>query len=106
MDLMSVCYAFHLNMLSLSYTRIEYNGISMAWQGYGMTETTGIGARMVEVEETKRFSSVGKLAENMEAKIVDPVTGKALSPGQKGELWLRGPTIMKGKVFLPIVHVS
>lgn len=67
-------------------------------QGYGMTETAGIGARMVEVEETKRFSSVGKLAENMEAKIVDPVTGEALSPGQKGELWLRGPTIMKGYV--------
>ncbi|GMN56798.1 hypothetical protein TIFTF001_025902 [Ficus carica] len=54
-------------------------------QGYGMTETAGIGARMVEVEETKRFSSVGKLAENMEAKIVDPVTGEALSPGYVGD---------------------
>lgn len=32
----------------------------------------------------------------MEAKIVDPDTGEALRPGQKGELWLRGPSIMHG----------
>lgn len=34
----------------------------------------------------------------MEAKIVDPDTGEALRPGQKGELWLRGPSIMQGYV--------
>ncbi|KAI3994115.1 hypothetical protein MKX01_012372 [Papaver californicum] len=33
---------------------------------------------------------------NLEAKIVDPVRGEALSPGQQGELWLRGPIIMSG----------
>jgi 4-coumarate--CoA ligase len=51
---------------------------------------------MIGFDEAKRHGSVGRLAENMEAKIVDPVTGESLSPGQKGELWLRGPTIMKG----------
>lgn len=51
---------------------------------------------MIEPEECRRHGSVGRLAENMEAKIVDPVTGEALPPGQRGELWLRGPTIMKG----------
>ena len=51
---------------------------------------------MLGPDESKRHGSVGRLSENMEAKIVDPVTGEALSPGQKGELWLRGPTIMKG----------
>jgi long-subunit acyl-CoA synthetase (AMP-forming) len=65
-------------------------------QGYGLTESGGGAARMIGFDEAKQHGSVGRLAENMEAKIVDPVTGEALSPGQKGELWLRGPTIMKG----------
>jgi len=32
----------------------------------------------------------------MEAKIVNPNTGEAMSPGEQGELWVRGPPIMKG----------
>ncbi|GMY15065.1 4-coumarate--CoA ligase-like 9 [Fagus crenata] len=67
-------------------------------QGYGLTETGGGAARTVGPEESQRYGSVGRLAENMEAKIVDPATGEALPPGQKGELWLRGPTVMKGYV--------
>lgn len=55
---------------------------------------------MIGPDEAKRHGSVGRLAENMEAKIVDPVTGELLPPGQKGELWLRGPTIMKGDDFI------
>ncbi|KAK1569034.1 hypothetical protein Q3G72_031895 [Acer saccharum] len=39
-----------------------------------------------------------RLSALLEAKIVDPVTGEILSPGQRGELWLRGPTVMKGYV--------
>ncbi|KAG2319652.1 hypothetical protein Bca52824_012865 [Brassica carinata] len=29
-------------------------------------------------------------------RIVDPVTGKVLGPNRTGELWLKGPSIMKG----------
>lgn len=68
----------------------------LLWQGYGLTESAGSVTRMIDAEETKMYASVGRLAENMEAKIVDPVTGQALPPGKKGELWLRGPTIMRG----------
>ncbi|XVE54515.1 hypothetical protein DITRI_Ditri03aG0088200 [Diplodiscus trichospermus] len=67
-------------------------------QGYGLTETTGGATRMIGPEEAARYGSVGRLAENMVAKIVDPVTGEALPPGQRGELWLQGPTVMKGYV--------
>jgi len=67
-------------------------------QGYGLTETGGGATRMLEPEESKQLASVGRLAENMEAKIVDPVTGEALPPGHQGELWLRGPIVMKGYV--------
>ncbi|KAK4486137.1 hypothetical protein RD792_008805 [Penstemon davidsonii] len=65
-------------------------------QGYGMTETAGAATRTTGPEETKRYGSAGRLAENMEAKIVDPESGDALPPGKRGELWLRGPAIMKG----------
>ncbi|KAK2651069.1 hypothetical protein Ddye_018558 [Dipteronia dyeriana] len=64
--------------------------------GYGLTETTSIGA----VKICRQLGSVGglRLSALLEAKIVDPVTGETLSPGQRGELWLRGPTVMKGYV--------
>lgn len=61
-----------------------------------MTESCGAVAKTIGPDEVQRHASVGRLAENTEAKIVDTVTGKALPPGQHGELWLRGPAIMKG----------
>ncbi|CBI15627.3 unnamed protein product, partial [Vitis vinifera] len=67
-------------------------------QGYGLTESGGGAAGMADLDEAKRHGSVGRLMHDMEAKIVDPKTGEALPPGQQGELWLRGPTIMKGYV--------
>ncbi|KAJ4959892.1 hypothetical protein NE237_019802 [Protea cynaroides] len=65
-------------------------------QGYGLTESTGGAASMIGPDEAKRYGSVGRLAENLEAKIVDPATGEPMPPGQRGELWLRGPIIMRG----------
>lgn len=67
-------------------------------QGYGLTETCGGATRTLGPDEAGHHGSVGRIAENMEAKIVDPTTGDALPPGHRGELWLRGPTIMKGYV--------
>ena len=61
-----------------------------------MTESSGAAARTVGPEECSTAGSVGRLSENMEAKIVDPSSGEALPPGHKGELWIRGPGIMKG----------
>ncbi|CDP15004.1 unnamed protein product [Coffea canephora] len=66
--------------------------------GYGMTETGGAATRMIGTEEIKKHGSTGRLSEHTEAKIVDPDTKEALPPGQRGELWLRGPIIMKGYV--------
>ncbi|KAJ4712616.1 4-coumarate:CoA ligase-like protein [Melia azedarach] len=63
-------------------------------QGYGLTE----GGLAAETRDAEKLGSVGRLVELMEAKIVDSVSGEALPPGQKGELLLRGPSIMKGYV--------
>ncbi|GLT31344.1 hypothetical protein SLA2020_060860 [Shorea laevis] len=65
-------------------------------QGYGLTESTGIGASTNTVEESRSYGTVGRLSGSMEAKIVDPDTGKTLEVNLTGELWLRGPLIMKG----------
>ncbi|HEX6024437.1 MAG TPA: AMP-binding protein [Solirubrobacter sp.] len=42
--------------------------------------------------------SVGRLAPNVEAMIVDPDSGEPLGPDARGELWLRGPQLMAGYV--------
>lgn len=65
--------------------------------GYGLTESSGPVSFCIKTkEENTRYGTTGLLAANMEAKVVDTVTIKALPPNHKGELWLRGPTIMKG----------
>ncbi|CAD6219862.1 unnamed protein product [Miscanthus lutarioriparius] len=65
--------------------------------GYGSTEAGGI-SLMISREECARIGSAGRLSENAEVKIVDHVTGKALSVGQEGELLVRGPAVMTGYV--------
>ncbi|XP_022766546.1 4-coumarate--CoA ligase-like 5 [Durio zibethinus] len=65
-------------------------------QGYALTETTGFGASINSLEESRKCGAVGLLSPSLEAKIVDPVTGVAVKVNQTGELWLRGPSIMKG----------
>ncbi|EPS66338.1 acyl:coa ligase, partial [Genlisea aurea] len=66
------------------------------FQSYGMTESPG-GSRSMTKEETRRHDTVGKLWPFAEAKIISGENGKSsLPPGQPGELWLRGPTVMKG----------
>ncbi|KAG2301030.1 hypothetical protein Bca52824_029681 [Brassica carinata] len=75
----------------------KFPGVDIV-QGYGLTESSGPAAATFGPEETVRYGSVGRISENIEAKIVDPSTGEALPPGKNGELWLRGPVIMKGYV--------
>nr|CAB3491517.1 unnamed protein product [Digitaria exilis] len=65
-------------------------------QGYGLTETTSGFCRNVGEEESAHIGSVGRLSWGAEAKIVHPQTGVVLPPGVPGELWVRGPFVMKG----------
>jgi long-subunit acyl-CoA synthetase (AMP-forming) len=67
------------------------------FQGYGSTEAGGI-SLMISREECARIGSAGRVSENVEVKIVDHVTGNALSVGQKGELLVRGPAVMTGNI--------
>ncbi|MFT7624920.1 MAG: acyl-CoA synthetase (AMP-forming)/AMP-acid ligase II [Myxococcota bacterium] len=63
-------------------------------QGYGMTELSPV-SHIVR-EDDYRAGSVGTLVAATEARIVDPDTGKDAVEGERGELWIRGPQVMKG----------
>jgi acyl-CoA synthetase (AMP-forming)/AMP-acid ligase II len=70
-------------------------------QGFGMTELTGV-TMIIPLDPAKaRPGSVGVLAPSMEARVVDVGTGEDLGPGARGELWLRGPNVMRGYLGLP-----
>lgn len=67
-------------------------------KGYGLTESTAGVFRAVGPEESRRIGSAGRLLSGCEAKVVDPSTDITLHPCKPGELWVRGPTIMKGYI--------
>lgn len=71
-----------------------------------MTESTAVGARGYNTVEGRKYSSVGLLSPNVEAKVVNWVTGSHLTPGSVGELWLQTPGNMKGKLYSSNSHHS
>lgn len=77
------------------FIALTHSSFTHFFQGYGSTEGGGI-SRMICREECSRLKSAGRLAENVQVKIVDPNTGMALSVGQPGELWLKSPACMTG----------
>lgn len=70
-------------------------------QGYGMTETSPVTHSSPAPPRELKFGSVGVPAPNTECKIVDLETGEALPPGQRGEVCVRGPQVMKGYLNRP-----
>ncbi|NIN60483.1 MAG: AMP-binding protein, partial [Xanthomonadales bacterium] len=71
-------------------------------QGYGMTETTG-GVSLLGPEDhdpggprANLLRSCGKVIVNHEVRIVDPESRGEMPDGEVGEIWVRGPQVMKG----------
>jgi acyl-CoA synthetase (AMP-forming)/AMP-acid ligase II len=77
------------------------DGVVVA-QGYGMTElspvshTTPDVTRLPEGVPSVPKGSVGLALPSTECRLVDPSTGEDAAPGERGELWVRGPQVMKG----------
>ncbi|GAB1860530.1 Probable 4-coumarate--CoA ligase 1 [Camponotus japonicus] len=62
-------------------------------QGYGLTECSSVAF----VEDGKKFSSIGKNIDGCLARLVNIETQQDIvTPGENGELWIKGPHIMKG----------
>jgi acyl-CoA synthetase (AMP-forming)/AMP-acid ligase II len=63
-------------------------------QGYGLTESSPT----THVNPVRRIKpgSIGVCLANTEDKIIDPVTWNELPIREVGELWVKGPQVMKG----------
>jgi len=73
-------------------------GIDIA-QGYGLSEVSPL----VTVNwwaRTNKAGSVGLPVRGLEVRIVD-ASGNRLPPGEVGEIWVRGPSVMKGYLNRP-----
>lgn len=69
-------------------------------QAYGMTESSPTSHYCPY--DAVRAGSCGKSLPNVECRIVDPVTMKDMpNIGDEGELWMKGPIIMKGYLNRP-----
>ncbi|MEE8554249.1 MAG: AMP-binding protein, partial [bacterium] len=70
-------------------------------QGYGLTETSPVTHASPDDPSRIKFASIGPCIPNTEVRIVDIETGGELGTGQEGELWIRGPQVMKGYLNNP-----
>ena len=64
-------------------------------QGYGMTEASPV-THCSEYRAPQRTGSVGRLIPSTECRIIDIDSGCDAAVGQPGEVWIRGPQVMKG----------
>jgi acyl-CoA synthetase (AMP-forming)/AMP-acid ligase II len=78
------------------------SGVTVA-QGYGMTELSPVshttpdpGCEPPGATSDVPKGSVGYAIPNTECRLVDPETGQDAADGERGELWIRGPQVMKG----------
>jgi acyl-CoA synthetase (AMP-forming)/AMP-acid ligase II len=65
-------------------------------QGYGMTEASPVTHLTPTTFPNYKVGSLGMPVPNTEVMIVDPESGSPLKQGESGEIWIRGPQIMKG----------
>ena len=68
-------------------------------QGYGMTEMSPVSH--LTPQGMFKPGSVGITAPNTEMRIVDPGSGEDLGLDTDGEIWVRGPQVMKGYLNNP-----
>jgi acyl-[acyl-carrier-protein]-phospholipid O-acyltransferase/long-chain-fatty-acid--[acyl-carrier-protein] ligase len=77
-------------------------------EGYGTTEMSPLVAANTPARRAtaepgawSREGTVGRPAPGVLAKVVDPETGAEVGPGERGMLWVGGPSLMKGYLGRP-----
>jgi acyl-CoA synthetase (AMP-forming)/AMP-acid ligase II len=70
-------------------------------QGYGLTETSPVSHLVPMEEERIKAGSVGPPVPSTECRVVDVPSGQDVEPGREGEIWIRGPQVMKGYLNNP-----
>jgi len=69
---------------------------AMVYQVYGMTEVSGATHLGSPQPARNKPGSIGGLIGNAESRVVSTETGADVAAGERGEIWVRGPFIMKG----------
>lgn len=69
-------------------------------QGYGLTETSPVTHLPIPGESMPQ-GSIGVALCNIECRVVDVETGNDVGPNERGEIWVRGPNVMKGYLGAP-----
>lgn len=64
-------------------------------EGYGLSETSPV-LMANPVAPTRKAGTVGLPLPNTEVRVVDPETLEDVAAGEPGELWVRGPQVMRG----------
>lgn len=70
-------------------------------QGYGLTETSPITHVCPNFPGNIKRASVGPALPNTEVLLADTATGESLGVNERGEVWMRGPQVMKGYLNNP-----
>jgi acyl-CoA synthetase (AMP-forming)/AMP-acid ligase II len=70
-------------------------------QGYGLTETSPVTHVNPEDPARIKLASVGPPLANTECMIVNVETGAPLGIKEEGEVWIRGPQVMRGYLNSP-----
>ncbi len=73
----------------------------MVLQGYGLTESSPVTHIRPFLPDVHKPGSIGLIIPNTEVRLVDYVTSSDVGPGEAGELWIRGPQVMKGYLNNP-----
>ncbi len=84
--------------LSFVPAELRSDGPNAFGLGMGMRETAGPHALAMDNADRRSDGAMGVLAPGMEHRIVDPESGAILRPGERGELHVRGDTMMLGYV--------
>jgi len=63
--------------------------------GYGLSEYAG-SVHVTRLGERRADTSAGYAVAEAEVQVTDPLTGRPLPPGERGELWIRGRGLMPG----------
>ena len=81
---------------------IDRMGADQMTIAYGQTEASPVITQTLTTDSIeRRVSTVGKVLPGVEARVVDPETGREVAPGEQGELHTRSSMVMRGYYNMP-----